>query len=65
MAKEDKQRFDSQTAAMSTKGYFLLEDGSKSTDAANAHLIKKKKVKRAVKSSNKSPAKSSAKASAK
>lgn len=43
-AVEDKQRFDAQTAAMASKGYFLLDDGSKSTDPENAKLAKKVKV---------------------
>jgi len=60
MALEDKQRFDTQTAAMATKGYFLLDDGSKSTDAENAGLAKKIKVKKAS-AATKPAAKSSAK----
>ena len=72
LATEDKQRADAQTAAMASKGYFLLDDGSKSTDPANAGLAKKIKVKKASpaakpaakssgkgKKSTKSPAKKS------
>lgn len=43
MADEDKKRFEKQIAEREKKGYFLLEDKSKSTDPANAKLFKEKK----------------------
>ena len=46
MAAEDEQRFQKQTAEFAKKGWFTMGDGSKSTDAKNAHLIKKKSKKR-------------------
>jgi hypothetical protein len=44
LALEDKLRESKQRLDLKTKGYFVLEDGSKSTDAAN------QKQKRAAKS---------------
>ena len=34
---------DKQTAELKKKGFYTLEDGSKSTDPQNAHLLKIKK----------------------
>ena len=34
---------EKQTAELKKKGYYTLEDGSKSTDPQNAHLLKIKK----------------------
>lgn len=45
MAEKDKQRYEKDTQMLETKGYFIMPDKSKSTDPANAHLIKKKKAK--------------------
>ena len=42
LATEDQKRFDRQTAELKSKGYFKLEDGTKSTDPANAALFKQK-----------------------
>ena len=44
MSEKDKLRFDRQLSERDKKGYFLLEDKSKSTDPANAKLFKKKKA---------------------
>lgn len=43
MADEDKKRHEKQVAERAKKGYFILEDKSKSTDPANAKLFKAKK----------------------
>jgi hypothetical protein len=45
MAEEDKIRHEKQVAEREKKGYFTLEDKSKSTDPENAKLFKKKKSK--------------------
>lgn len=44
-ATDDKVRFDKQTKELETKGFFKMDDGTKSTDPANAHLAKKDKTK--------------------
>jgi len=44
-AADDKVRFEKQTKELETKGWFKMEDGTKSTDPANAHLAKKEKTK--------------------
>ena len=51
MASNAKTMVDSQIAELAKKGYYTLENGSKSTDEANAHLlkVKKPKTKRAAK----------------
>jgi len=41
LAADDKIRFDKQTKELESKGWFKMEDGTKSTDPANAHLAKK------------------------
>ena len=41
-AEEDKERVVRQTDELRRLGYYVLEDGSKSTDAANKHLLKVK-----------------------
>lgn len=46
MALKDKERCDKQKADLEKKGYFILDDGSKSTDEKN---IPKKKAKRTKK----------------
>ena len=43
LATEDKVRVEKQMKQLATKGYFMMEDGTKSTDPANAHLAKKPK----------------------
>jgi hypothetical protein len=43
MAEGDKKRHEKQMAEREKKGFFLLEDKSKSTDPANAKLFKEKK----------------------
>ena len=45
LAEEDKKRFDRQVEELKKKGYYTLEDGSKSTDPANASLLQRKKSK--------------------
>ena len=45
MAADDEQRYQKQIADFEKKGWFTMGDGSKSTDAKNAHLIKKKSKK--------------------
>ncbi len=37
---EDKTRHEKQLKMLELKGYFRLDDGSKSTDPENAHLVK-------------------------
>ena len=44
-AEAAKELVDKQRAELAAKGYYTLEDGSRSTDAANSHLLKVKKVK--------------------
>jgi hypothetical protein len=46
MKQKDLKRREKQLAEREKKGFFLLEDGSKSTDAANAKLFKEKKEKK-------------------
>lgn len=46
LAVKDKERCDKQKAEVEKKGYFVLDDGTKSTDEKN---IPKKKVKRSLK----------------
>ena len=43
MAEEDKKRFERQMTEREKKGYFLLDDKSKSTDPANSKMFKEKK----------------------
>ena len=45
MADADKVRHEKQVAEREKKGFFLLEDKSKSTDPQNAKLFKPKKAK--------------------
>ena len=45
MKQRDLKRREKQLAEREKKGFFLLEDGSKSTDAANANHFKEKKEK--------------------
>ena len=40
-----KARVDKQRKELKAKGYYTLEDGSKSTDPENLHLLKLKKKK--------------------
>ena len=42
MADKDKQRYDKQVAELKRKGYYTLEDGTKSTDKENSNLLKSK-----------------------
>lgn len=42
-AENDKSRYERQLAEREKKGFFLLEDKSKSTDPANAKLFKRKR----------------------
>jgi hypothetical protein len=46
MADGDKKRLEKQMAEREKKGYFLLDDKSKSTDPANSKLFKDKKTKK-------------------
>jgi len=46
MAEADKVRHEKQVAEREKKGYFILEDKSKSTDPQNAKLFKPKKEKK-------------------
>ncbi len=48
MADADKVRHEKQVAEREKKGFFLLEDKSKSTDPQNAKLFKPKKAKQAI-----------------
>ena len=43
MADADKVRYEKQVAEREKKGYFILDDKSKSTDLRNAKLFKKAK----------------------
>lgn len=43
MSDEDRARHDKQVAEKEKKGYFTLEDQTKSTDPENAKLFKKRK----------------------
>ena len=45
MHEEDKLRHERQTAELKKKGYFTLDDGSKSTDAENVKMLQPKKKK--------------------
>ena len=45
LAADDRVRFEKQTKELETKGFFKMEDGTKSTDPANSHLAKKEKTK--------------------
>ena len=45
MKLKDQKRREKQQAEREKKGFFILEDGSKSTDPANAKLFKEKKQK--------------------
>ena len=45
-----------QKAQLAKKGYYMLEDGSKSTDPANSHLLKVKKAKKNKAASTAKPA---------
>jgi hypothetical protein len=45
MAEEDKIRYEKQLAEREKKGFFFLEDKTKSTDPQNAKLFKPKKSK--------------------
>ena len=45
MHEEDKLRHDKQLAELKKKGYFTLDDGSKSTDAENVKMLQPKKKK--------------------
>lgn len=47
MAEDDKVRYEKQVAEREKKGFFLLDDKTKSTDPANAKLFKQKKSKKA------------------
>ncbi len=40
LALDDKARHEKQLKELETKGYFKMDDGTKSTDPANAHLVK-------------------------
>lgn len=46
LKQKDVKRHEKQMAEREKKGYFTLDDGSKSTDAANAKLFKEKKSKK-------------------
>ena len=39
MHEEDKLRHERQTAELKKKGYFTLDDGTKSTDAENVKML--------------------------
>ena len=41
MAAEDRARHEKQVEMLAKKGYFKMEDGSKSNDPKNAELFKK------------------------
>ena len=43
LSEDDRVRHDKQVEEKKKKGYFLLEDNSKSTDPGNAKLFKKRK----------------------
>ena len=43
---QSKQRVEKQRVELGKKGFYTLEDGSKSTDPANSHLLKVKKAKK-------------------
>lgn len=45
VAENDKLRYQKQVEMLSSKGFFMLKDGTKSNDPANAHLIKVKREK--------------------
>jgi hypothetical protein len=40
LAQDDKARVEKQLNELEKKGYFKLDDGTKSTDPVNAHLAK-------------------------
>jgi len=44
LAENDKARYERQMAEREKKGYFLLDDKSKSTDPENAKLFKSKRT---------------------
>ena len=46
LAREDKERHQRQEEELKKKGYFTLEDGTKSTAAQNSHLWKEKRPKK-------------------
>jgi hypothetical protein len=53
LAEADKTRYEGQKAEVEKKGYFILEDGSKSNDAKNAPAVPKlKRVRREVSESS-------------
>ena len=60
MAEESKVRFEKQVDELKKKGYYTLEDGSKSTDPQNATLLKVKK--KTIKKTDESVAASAVKA---
>ena len=43
LSEKDKARFERQNAERAKKGFFMLDDNSKSTDPENAKLFKRKK----------------------
>ena len=45
MAEEEKERVARQKEELKKKGYFTLEDGTKTSDPINANLFKTKKKK--------------------
>lgn len=48
MAEPEKKRYEQQMAELKSKGYFIMEDGSKSTDAKNRVKAKKKQANQTV-----------------
>ena len=46
MSEQAKAKVDEQKKELKEKGYYTLEDGSKSTDPQNSHLLKVKGKKR-------------------
>ena len=53
MAEQAKERAEKQKVELEKKGYYTLENGSKSTDEANTHLLKVKKPKAVTKAAAK------------
>jgi hypothetical protein len=48
MADLDKVRYEKQCAELEKKGYFILDDGTKSTDPANIPKAKPRKQRKAI-----------------
>ena len=50
LSAKDKQRYEDQKKSVETKGYFLLEDGSKSNDEKNLPAPHKRQLSKAKQS---------------